>query len=386
MRERITQARRWVIKVGSSLLTAEGRGLDHALIQQWCEQIAALRAAGSEVVLVSSGSIAAGLVRMDLDRKPSVLPQLQAAAALGQTDLIDAYQRGFQPAGLQTAQVLLTHADLANRQRYLNARATLRTLLDYGAVPIVNENDTVTTAEIRFGDNDTLAALVANLISADVLVILTDQEGLYTSDPRRDPDASLLDEANATDPAVQALAGPAGTDIGSGGMRTKITAAERAAESGTTTVIASGRCENILTRLAGGETLGTMLNSDRRPRHARKQWLANQLQVRGKLQVDAGAAMALQTRGVSLLAVGVIAADGNFKRGELVSVCDPDNVEVGRGLVNYSSEEVQQLVGRSSSEFAATLGYAREPELINRDNMVLSAPAAQSPTSAGAAS
>lgn len=370
-RQRIASARRWVVKVGSSLLTADGVGLDEALISNWCDQMAILKSRGIEVVLVSSGSIAEGMGRLGLSQRPRDLPTLQAAAAIGQMGLVRAYEKAFDEYQLKTAQILLTHADLANRQRYLNAGATLRRLLELDTVPVINENDTVTTEEIRFGDNDTLAAAVSNLISADVLVILTDQDGLFTADPRTDKNARLLERADAKDPAIMALAGSAGTQLGSGGMRTKITAASRASASGTTTIIANGRCDNVLKRLASGEALGTMLTSDQPPRLARKQWLSNQLKSNGRLWLDRGAANALQNRGVSLLAIGVTRVDGDFKRGEMVSCVQHDGIEVAKGLSNYDSEAATRIAGKPSEEFNELLGYTSEPELINRDNLVL---------------
>ena len=371
MRNRLRNAQRWVIKVGSSLVTADGAGLDLAATSAWASQIAQLRSAGCEVVLVSSGSIAEGMSRLGWKKRPEAVHELQAAAAVGQMGLVQAYESHFREHQMQTAQVLLTHADLANRQRYLNARSTLKTLISLGVTPIINENDTVTTDEIRFGDNDTLSALVANLIDADTLVILTDQQGLFDSDPRKNPDAKLIERATAGDPAVLAMAGPSGSHIGSGGMSTKLTAAERAARSGTTTIIASGREPDVLIRLKQGETIGTMLTSDKPPMLARKQWLANQLKSRGTLTLDEGACRVLRERGSSLLAVGVTDVSGEFKRGELVRCVDKTGEEIARGLVNYHSDEVIKLKGKASSQIGEILGYVDEPELINRDNMVV---------------
>lgn len=373
MRNRLRNAQRWVIKVGSSLVTADGAGLDLAATSAWASQIAQLRSAGCEVVLVSSGSIAEGMSRLGWKKRPEAVHELQAAAAVGQMGLVQAYESHFREHQMQTAQVLLTHADLANRQRYLNARSTLKTLISLGVTPIINENDTVTTDEIRFGDNDTLSALVANLIDADTLVILTDQQGLFDSDPRKNPDAKLIERATAGDPAVLAMAGPSGSHIGSGGMSTKLTAAERAARSGTTTIIASGREPDVLIRLKQGETIGTMLTSDKPPMLARKQWLANQLKSRGTLTLDEGACRVLRERGSSLLAVGVTDVSGEFKRGELVRCVDKTGEEIARGLVNYHSDEVIKLKGKASSQIGEILGYVDEPELINRDNMVVQA-------------
>jgi len=371
MRERLTQGKRWVVKVGSTLLTADGKGLDHKLIGQWSSQMATLAAQGKEIVLVSSGSIAEGMTRLGWQKKPSAVHELQAAAAVGQMGLIQAYESVFKNFNRQTAQVLLTHEDMANRRRYLNARATLNTLLSLGVIPIINENDTVITDEIRLGDNDTLAAMVASLIEADVLVLLTDQEGLYDKDPRSNSDATLLAHANASDPAVHALAGPSGSAFGSGGMSTKIKAAERAAKSGATTVIASGREPDVLLKLNNAANLGTMLTTSQGAEVARKRWLSNQLRVCGTLTLDAGAIKTLHERGASLLAVGVSACSGEFKRGELVACVDEHNVEHARGLINYSAAESQQLLGESSDKIKSLLGYEREPELIHRDNMVL---------------
>lgn len=374
MRTRLTTARRWVVKVGSSLLTDDGRGLDHAMIARWAEQIAALLNDGREVVLVSSGSIAEGVARLALSERPTRVHELQAAAAIGQSGLIRAWETGFERFDRLIAQILLTHEDLVDRRRYLNARATLSILLARGVLPIVNENDTVTTDEIRLGDNDTLAALVANLVEADVLVMLTDQAGLFDRDPRKDPMARLLERANASDPAVRALAGPSGTTLGSGGMSTKVLAAERAAESGTTTIIADGRERDVLGRLSRGEALGTMLTSDRRPIDARKRWLGGQLRVRGTLALDEGACRVLRDKGSSLLAVGVTACSGDFTRGALVSCVDGAGAEVARGLVNYGAADVQRIAGVSSERFESLLGYAAEPELIHRDNLIVHKP------------
>ena len=371
MRERLRTARRWVVKVGSSLLTADGRGLDRAIIGAWAGQIAGLLADGREVVVVSSGSIAEGVARLGLRERPTRVHELQAAAAIGQSGLIRAWEDSFERFERLTAQVLLTHEDVADRRRYLNARATLATLLARGVLPIVNENDTVITDEIRLGDNDTLGAMVANLVEADVLVLLTDQAGLFERDPRLDPEAKLLERANASDPAVRALAGPSGTALGSGGMGTKVLAAERAAESGATTVIADGREPDVLSRLAQGESLGTMLTSERRPTDARKRWLGGQLRVRGKLVLDEGACRVLRERGSSLLAVGVTGCEGDFTRGALVACVDAEGVEVARGLVNYGAADVQRVLGRPSERFAEVLGFAAEPELVHRDNMVV---------------
>jgi glutamate 5-kinase len=366
----IARARRLVVKVGSSLVTNEGRGVDHTAVARWAEQIAALRSMGKEVVLVSSGAIAEGMQRLGWTERPAAIHALQAAAAVGQMGLVQAYEAAFSRFGLHTAQILLTHEDLADRRRYLNARSTLLTLLSLGVIPIINENDTVTTDEIRLGDNDTLGALVANLIEADALVLLTDQQGLYRSDPRKDPKAELVRKARAADPALEAMAGGAGTH-GRGGMLTKVLAARRAARSGASTVIANGREEKLLTRLAAGEAIGTELSADALALAARKQWLADHVRLAGRLTLDAGAVRALVREGKSLLPIGVVACSGEFERGEVVGCCDPEGREIARGLVNYSAAETQRIMRKPSSEIEALLGYVDEPELIHRSNLVL---------------
>jgi len=371
-------AKRVVIKIGSSLLTNEGRGLDQAAIAQWADQIAALKRMGMEVVLVSSGAIAEGMQRLGWTRRPHALHDLQAAAAVGQMGLVQVYERSFHAHGIHTAQILLTHEDLADRRRYLNARSTLRTLLDIGVVPIINENDTVVVDEIRFGDNDTLGALVTNLIEADCLVILTDQAGLYTSDPRKDSHARLVDRAEAGAPELEVMAGGAGSAIGTGGMATKVLAAKRAARSGAHTIIVSGREANVLKRLADGEAIGTHLRAADRPMAARKQWLADHLQVRGKLWLDQGAVEALIKDGKSLLSIGVTAVEGEFDRGELVSCLDHEGHEIARGLVNYSAEDSKKIMRVPSSSIEEALGFVDEEELIHRDNLVIIAPASSS--------
>ena len=340
-----SECRRWVIKIGSALLTDNGRGLAGGAIDGWVEQIADLRKQGREMLLVSSGAVAEGMARLGWARRPHALYELQAAAAVGQMGLVQAYESRFQRYGLHTAQVLLTHDDLADRQRYLNARSTLRTLLRMGVVPVVNENDTVATEEIRFGDNDTLAALVANLVEADLLVLLTDQPGMFDKDPRRDAQASLLAEARAGDAALESMAGDTGGVLGRGGMLTKVRAAARAARSGTLTVIASGKEDKVLQRLASGEALGTRLLPSTAPLAARKQWLAGRLQVRGHLTLDDGAVAVLRAAGRSLLPVGVTRVDGDFDRGDLVVCYAPGGEEIARGLVNYSAEESAGLSG-----------------------------------------
>ncbi len=367
----VKHARRIVVKVGSSLVTAEGRGLDHAALSRWAEQIAALAGQGREVVLVSSGAIAEGIARLGWSKRPKAVNELQAAAAVGQMGLVQAYESIFRTHGLHAAQVLLTHEDLADRTRYLNARSTLRTLLELKVVPIINENDTVATDEIRLGDNDTLGALVTNLIEADCLIILTDQTGLYTADPRRDVTATLVSQAHAGDPELERMAGGAGSSVGTGGMLTKILAAKRAARSGAHTVICSGREDQVLLRLAAGEAIGSQLVARQAPLAARRQWLADHLQLRGGLVLDAGAVRALCEEGKSLLPVGVRAVTGEFERGEVVAVVDADGREIARGLANYSASEARRIAGKPSSAIETTLGYMDEPELIHRDNLVV---------------
>jgi glutamate 5-kinase len=367
----VAAARKLVVKVGSSLVTNHGRGIDHAAVARWAEEIAALRSAGKEVVLVSSGAIAEGMQRLGWTERPAAMHELQAAAAVGQMGLVQAYETAFSRFNLHTAQILLTHEDLADRRRYLNARSTLLTLIRLGVIPIINENDTVTTDEIRLGDNDTLGALVTNLIEADVLVLLTDQPGLYSNDPRKEATATLLREARAGDPALEAMAGGAGSAIARGGMLTKVLAAKRAARSGASTVIADGREERVLTRLAAGELLGTQLIAETLTLAARKQWLADHVRIAGRLMLDAGATRALMHDGKSLLPIGVIACDGMFERGEVVGCFDPEGREIARGLVNYSAQETLRILRKPSTEIAGILGYVDEPELIHRNNLVL---------------
>jgi len=367
----VRNARRIVVKVGSSLVTAEGRGLDHAALSRWAEQIAALTGQGKQVVLVSSGAIAEGIARLGWSKRPHAINELQAAAAVGQMGLVQAYESIFRAHKLHAAQVLLTHEDLADRTRYLNARSTLRTLLELRVVPIINENDTVATDEIRLGDNDTLGALVTNLIEADCLIILTDQTGLYTADPRRDVTATLVSDAHAGDPELERMAGGAGSSVGTGGMLTKILAAKRAARSGAHTVICCGREDRVLLRLAAGEAIGSQLIALQAPLDARRQWLADHLQLRGGVVLDDGAVKALCEDGKSLLPVGVKAVTGEFERGEVVAVVDAGGREIARGLSNYNASEARRIAGQPSREIEALLGYMDEPELIHRDNLVL---------------
>lgn len=370
-RKKLEQARRWVIKLGSAVVTRDGLGLRQDSLADWARQVVALRERGCEVMLVSSGAVAEGIVRLGWSRRPHAVHELQAAAAVGQMGLIQSYESAFQQYGIRTAQVLLTHDDIADRERYLNARSTLRTLIGLGVVPVVNENDTVATDEIRFGDNDTLAGLVANLTEAHVLVLLTDQQGLYDRDPRQFPDAAqLIPEGVAGDPALDAVAGDS-TALGRGGMRTKLQAAAMAARSGTQTVIGSGFETDVLLQIAAGDSVGTLLTTDRGPLAARKQWLAGQTNARGRLRLDDGAVTVLREQGRSLLAVGVIGVEGKFGRGAVVACTDPDGREIARGLVNYDADEVRKVMGRPSREFEGLLGYVDEPELIHRDNLII---------------
>ncbi len=367
----LRDARRIVVKVGSALVTNEGLGLDPVAISQWGEQIARLRALGREVVMVSSGAIAEGIKRLGWSTRPHEIHELQAAAAVGQMGLAQVYESCFRAHGLQTAQVLLTHEDLADRRRYLNARSTLMTLLSHGVVPIINENDTVVTDEIKFGDNDTLGALVANLIDADALVILTDQRGLYTADPRHDPQAMFLSRVIAGDPALEGMAGGAGSSIGRGGMITKVLAAKRAATGGASTVVCSGREHEVLVRLAHGESVGTEFVAQTPRLASRKQWLADHLKLRGAVRLDEGAVRALRQDGKSLLPIGVIEVSGEFDRGEAVAVLGPGGTEIARGLINYGASDARRIAGRASSEIESLLGFTEGPELIHRDNLVL---------------
>jgi len=367
----LRDARRVVVKVGSSLVTNEGRGLDEAAIGEWCRQMSLLVRQGREVIMVSSGAIAEGMKRLGWTTRPSAISELQAAAAVGQMGLAQMYETKLRENGLGSAQVLLTHADLADRERYLNARSTLLTLLKLGVLPVINENDTVVNDEIKFGDNDTLGALVANLVEADALVILTDQRGLYTADPRKDPAAQFVHVAQAGDPALEAMAGGAGSSLGRGGMITKILAARRAAGSGASTVIAWGREPDALLRLSQGESIGTLLVAPTQKTQARKQWMVDHLQMRGSVTVDAGAVQKLRSGGSSLLPIGMTAVDGDFSRGDVIAIRSDDGVEVARGLANYSSSEARLICRKPSSDFEKLLGYAAEPEMLHRDNLVL---------------
>ena len=368
----LRDARRIVVKVGSSLVTNEGRGLDEQAIGEWCRQLSALVREGRELIMVSSGAIAEGMKRLGWQQRPKALNELQAAAAVGQMGLAQMYETQLRHNGLGSAQVLLTHADLADRERYLNARSTLLTLLSHGVLPVINENDTVVNDEIKFGDNDTLGALVANLVEADVLIILTDQKGLYSADPRVDPSATFVHTARAGDAQLEAMAGGAGSSIGKGGMITKILAAKRAAGSGASTVIAWGRETDVLLRLAKGEAIGTLLVAPTQKQQARKQWMADQLQLRGSITVDKGAVDKVRKEGKSLLPIGMTAVEGEFSRGEVIAILDPQGVEIARGLANYASAEARLICRKPSGDIEANLGYIAEPEMVHRDNLVLS--------------
>jgi glutamate 5-kinase len=371
-RPSVAASRRVVVKVGSSLVTNDGRGLDAGAISRWAAQIAELSAGGKQVLLVSSGAIAEGMQRLGWTRRPQQIHELQAAAAVGQMGLVQAYETHFRTRGMRSAQILLTHADLADRVRYLNARSTLFTLLGMGVVPVINENDTVVTDEIKFGDNDTLGALVANLVEADLLVILTDQAGVFSADPRRDPQATLVVDAAAGDPRLERIAGGSGSSIARGGMISKVLAAKRAARSGADTVIACGREPDVLLRLARGECIGTHLHAGTSTLNARKQWLADQLQLRARVVIDAGAVRALRIGGKSLLPIGVVEVRGEFGRGDVVACVDAQGVEIARGLANYGSDAARRIARRATGEIETILGYIEEPELIHRDNLVLS--------------
>ena len=369
----LARAHRIVVKVGSSLVTNEGRGLDEAAIGQWCEQLAALVKDGREVIMVSSGAIAEGMKRLGWATRPKAIDELQAAAAVGQMGLVQMYESKLREQGLRSAQVLLTHADLADRERYLNARSTLLTLLLHKVIPVINENDTVVNDEIKFGDNDTLGALVANLVEADAYVILTDQKGLYTADPRKDPAAQFVHTAIAGDLALEKMAGGAGSSIGKGGMITKILAAKRAAGSGASTVIAWGREPQALVRLMQGEAIGTLLVAQTAKQQARKQWMADHLQLAGSVVVDEGAAQRLKGGKVSLLPVGMTAVQGDFSRGDVIAVVDAQGAEIARGLANYAAAEARLICRKASSEFEALLGYTGESEMVHKDNLVIKA-------------
>lgn len=366
------KSRRWVVKIGSALLTNDGQGLNREALAQWVAQMMLLREQGIELVIVSSGSVAEGMQRLGWTKRPTAINELQAAAAVGQMGLVQAYESEFAKNHIHTAQILMTHDDLSNRARYLNASNTIQTLLEHDVVPVINENDTVVTNEIRFGDNDTLAALTANLVAADVMVILTDQQGLYNDNPRTNPNASLITEAQVSRKDIETMASPEGGLLGKGGMYTKVMAAKRAARSGTATFIASGREPQILPRLLSGESgLGTLLIPDLEPLTAKKRWLAGHLQAKGQLVLDSGAVKALRSSGKSLLPVGVVDVQGQFQRGELVICVNEHNQEVARGLVNYAYFEVKQIMGRASAEIASLLGYSEGEFLIHCDNMVL---------------
>ena len=367
----ISDTQRWVVKIGSSLITNDGQGLNLSAIKNWMNDFAVLHSQNIELILVSSGAVAEGITRLGWHKRPQTLHELQAAAAVGQMGLIQAYENFLQEHDLHSAQVLLTHEDLRDRKRYINARSTLTTLLDLGVVPVVNENETVATDEIRFGDNDNLAALVANLVSANKLIILTDQAGIYDKNPQEFQDAKLIESCSTNDRILDIVAGPSHHALGRGGMITKVSAARRAERSGTTTIIMSGKQPNALLSISQGKFVGTTILPTIEPLTARKQWIANQLQVVGKLHLDAGAAKVIQSGGASLLPIGVSAVSGKFKRGDLVACIDANEIEIARGLVNYNSSESQQLIGKSTSEIETTLGYMDEPELIHRDNLAL---------------
>ncbi|MDW3095881.1 MAG: glutamate 5-kinase [Gammaproteobacteria bacterium] len=365
------QSKRWVVKIGSSLITDDGQGLNLSFIKAWMKEFAELRNQGYELILVSSGAVAEGMARLGWKQRPRTLHELQAAAAIGQMGLVQAYEQFLQHHDLHSAQVLLTHEDLRDRQRYINARSTLTTLLELGVIPVVNENDTVATDEIRFGDNDNLAALVANLISADQLIILTDQAGIFDKNPNEFKDAKLIESCATNDRVLDIVAGPSHHALGQGGMLTKVSAARRAERSGTSTIITSGKQSNALLAVASGKYTGTTIMPTIEPLTARKQWIANQLQVVGKIQLDAGASNVIRSGGASLLPIGVKSVQGVFKRGDLVACNDEQGNEIARGLINYNSDETNKILGKSTSDIESTLGYIDEPELINRDNLAV---------------
>ena len=367
----LRDAKRIVVKVGSSLVTNEGRGLDEGAIGEWCRQLSVLAQEGREVIMVSSGAIAEGMKRLGWATRPHQVHELQAAAAVGQMGLAQMYETKLREHGLRSAQVLLTHADLADRERYLNARSTLLTLLQLRVLPVINENDTVVNDEIKFGDNDTLGALVANLVEADALVILTDQKGLFSADPRKDPSATFVHEGRAGDPALEAMAGGAGSTLGRGGMITKILAAKRAAGSGASTVIAWGREPDCLLRLARGDSIGTLLLAPTQKTQARKQWIADHLQLRGAITVDEGAVAKLRDEGKSLLPIGMTSVEGDFSRGDVIAIRDPRGSEIARGLANYAAAEARLLCRKASGDIERLLGYVAEPEMVHRTNLVV---------------
>jgi glutamate 5-kinase len=372
-RDDLPGARRWVVKIGSALLTADGRGLDRDRLAGWAAQIAALHASGCQVVLVSSGAVVEGLVRLGWRERPASLSAVQAAASVGQAGLVEAYSRCFEPHGLRTAQVLITHEDVADRRRYLNARSTLMTLLGLNVVPIVNENDAIATDEIRVGDNDTMAALTVNLLDADGLIILTDQAGVYEADPRQVRDAKRIEHCDAHDPELLAVAAGTGGSLGRGGMRTKVLAARQAADSGAATIIADGLAPDVLARITRGESIGTLLTAGQHMRRAaRKNWIAGQRQIRGAVRIDAGAVRVLRSAGRSLLPIGITAVEGDFRRGDLVACIGPDGEEIAQGLANYDAREARQLIGQPSERIEALLGYGGDPEFIHRNNLVVS--------------
>lgn len=371
MRTIISQTKRWVIKIGSSLLTDDGQGLDAQAMLNWVTQMIALRQKGIELVLVSSGAVAAGMSKLGWSIRPKEMHQLQAAAAVGQMRLVQAWENCFDQFQCQAAQILLTHDDLSDRKRYLNAKSTLRALIELAIIPVINENDTVVTDEIKFGDNDTLAALVANLVEADLLVILTDKDGMFNADPRNNPQAKLIYQASANDPLLDEVAGGAGSHLGTGGMHTKLRAARFAARSGANTIIVGGNIPQVLVKLQAGQQIGTLLTPDHSPMAARKQWLAGQLQVRGTITLDQGAIRALAEQHRSLLPVGVKTVQGNFRRGEMVACVNAKGEEIARGLINYNAEDAKKIIGHASEEISQTLGYINEPELIHKDNLVI---------------
>ncbi len=362
--------KRIVVKIGSSLLTANGQGLDLEAISHWAKQIVDLHHAGHEMILVTSGAVAEGMVRMKLPHRPTDLPSLQACAAIGQMGLIQTWSSVLDRHHIKTAQVLLTHDDLTDRRRYLNSCDALQQLIDWHVIPVINENDTVSTDEIRFGDNDTLAAMVAGQVHADLLIILTDQQGMFDADPRSNPEAKLLSTVRALDETLFEMAGGSGT-LGTGGMLTKVRAARLAAKSGCPTLIASGESDRVLARLMAGELLGTLFITDDDRMTAHQQWLAAHLQTAGRLVIDDGAVNAIKTQHRSLLPVGVKAIEGHFDRGDVVECVDRQGKRIAVGRVNFSSRSAELVKGLASDKVYQVLGEARSLEMIHRNHMAI---------------
>jgi len=365
--------KRWVIKIGSSLVTKSSTGLNIKNIKDWAGQINELIDQNINVIIVSSGAIAEGMNRLNLVKRPSSSSRLQALAATGQMGLIQAYEVAFKKYNILTAQMLLTHEDLSNRARYLNAKNTLNNLMQYNIIPIINENDTVSTDEIKFGDNDTLASLVANLSGAEKLIILTDQDGLYTNDPRKVKDSKLIKSISVLDKKLNKYAGPSNNILGRGGMITKISAAKKAAKSNTQTIIANGIKKNILINILNNQDyIGTTIYNKNLAINSKKQWIANSLKIKGKIIVDAGAKKVIKQSGKSLLPVGIKSISGEFKKGDLLAICSSNNIEIATGLTNYGSNELAKIIGMSTARIKKEFGIIDSEVVIHRDNMILS--------------